>query len=323
MRIYRHLRLGLPLPLPAHTPQSAEHMHGRAIAIGSFDGLHLGHQALLQTILSLAKDRGLSSCVLSFHPHPRQFFQPEHAPARLLPLRDKFRQLAGLGINETVLLQFNHALAKTSAEAFILNILVKTLSCRHVVVGEDFRFGEARKGNIALLKSMGENLGFEVSAISDVRVDSQRVSSSRLREALTQGDLQTSHGLLGKPYVLTGRVRHGQKIGRTLGFPTLNLSMPHNLAARGIFAVEVKGLDDSKKSFPGVASLGRRPTVEDNGRMLLEVYVFDWQGQVYGRHLEVTLRQFIRPEVRFDSLEEMQNQMRDDLRKAKAFFHLV
>ena len=236
-----------------------------------------------------------------------------------MPLRDKALELAALGIEEAVILRFNRTLASTSAEEFVAQILVKHLDCRHVVVGEDFRFGARRQGDVALLQALGADLGFGVTAIGAVCADGQRVSSSLLREALKAGDLAKTEVLLGRRYRLSGRVRHGQKLGRTLGFPTLNIAMPQDLAARGIFAVEVEGLDAGPPRA-GVASLGRRPTVEDQGKMLLEVFVFDWQGDAYGRRLRVTLREFIRPEVRFDSIEAMTLQMHNDLAQARAFF---
>ena len=304
------------MPLP---PRAAVSRRGRSIAIGSFDGLHLGHQALLTACHSAADAANLATCVLSFHPHPRGFFKPDQAPARLLPLRDKALELSALGIEEAVVLRFNRALASTSAEEFVVQILVKQLHGQHVVVGEDFRFGARRHGDVGLLRALGADLGFGVTAIGAVCADGQRVSSSRLREALKAGDLAKTEALLGRRYRLSGRVRHGQKLGRTLGFPTLNIAMPHDLAARGIFAVEVEGLD-AGPARAGVASLGRRPTVEEQGKMLLEVFVFDWQGDAYGRRVRVTLRQFIRPEVRFDSIEAMTLQMHNDLAQARAFF---
>ncbi|MFZ9315373.1 MAG: bifunctional riboflavin kinase/FAD synthetase [Burkholderiaceae bacterium] len=317
------LRSGLPGLQGAFTPpgrrRESHGTRGRSIAIGSFDGLHLGHQALLTACQKAAEAGGLSTCVLSFHPHPRGFFQPDQTPARLLPLRDKALELAALGIEEAVLLRFNRALASTSAEEFVADILVKHLDCQHVVVGEDFRFGARRQGDVGLLQTLGAALGFGVTAIGAVCAEGLRVSSSQLREALKAGDLAKTEALLGRRYRLSGRVRHGQKLGRTLGFPTLNIAMPSDLAARGIFAVEVEGLNEGPPLL-GVASLGRRPTVEDQGRMLLEVFVFDWQGDAYGRRVRVTLRQFIRPEVRFDSLEAMTLQMHNDLAQARAFF---
>ncbi|MFZ9734926.1 MAG: bifunctional riboflavin kinase/FAD synthetase [Burkholderiaceae bacterium] len=324
-----------PLPSGARTGGS---IAGRSIAIGSFDGLHLGHQALLSACTLAASDKGLVPSLLSFHPHPRGFFQPEKAPARLLPLRDKCLELGALGILEAEILRFNRALASTTAPDFVSDILVRDLACGHVVVGEDFRFGARRQGDVALLQQMGRELGFGVSAIGPVCSGGERISSSRLREAISAGDLQTAEALLGRPYRLSGRVQHGQKLGRTLGFPTLNIAMPHDLAARGIFAVTVTGLphdggnalpveasgrkDDGTTglSLTGVASLGRRPTVENQGRLVLEVFVFDWSGNAYGRQVRVTLRQFLRPELHFDSIAAMTHQMHDDLARARAFF---
>jgi riboflavin kinase / FMN adenylyltransferase len=312
-------------PASARPPDPLDAPKGRALAIGSFDGLHRGHQALLAACTQAAENSGLTPSLLSFHPHPRGFFQPEKMPARLLPLRDKCIELAALGIQEAQILRFNQALASTSAADFVANILVGSLECRHVVVGEDFRFGARRQGDVTLLKQMGQELGFGVSAIGEVAHAGERISSSRLREAISAGDLPQAETLLGRPYRLSGRVQHGQKLGRTLGFPTLNIAMPNDLAARGIFAVTVEGLPSNgvTPAIPrtGVASLGRRPTVENQGRLLLEVFVFDWSGNAYGHKVRVTLRQFIRPEVRFDSIEAMTLQMHDDLARARAFFN--
>lgn len=325
-------------PATACPPPGSGSQTGRSIAIGSFDGLHLGHQALLSACTQAAADKGLVPSLLSFHPHPRGFFQPEKAPARLLPLRDKCLELDALGIHEAQILRFNRALASTTATDFVTDILVRDLACGHVVVGEDFRFGARRQGDVGLLQQMGRELGFGVSAIGPVCSGGERISSSRLREAITAGDLHTAEALLGRPYRLSGRVQHGQKLGRTLGFPTLNIAMPPDLAARGIFAVTVAGLPhNASRGSPGesagyrdhgaaapqltgVASLGRRPTVENQGRLVLEVFVFDWAGDAYGRQVRVTLRQFLRPELRFDSIAAMTHQMHDDLAKARAFF---
>jgi riboflavin kinase/FMN adenylyltransferase len=289
---------------------------GSAVAIGSFDGLHLGHQALIREVQQAAKGQGLQSVICSFTPHPRKFFQPQQAPGLILPLRDKLQTLALAGLHRVHLLRFNAAMAQLSPEDFVDQVLVKRLKAQLVVVGEDFRFGHKRAGDLSRLTQLGHQRGFTVKGVSEVRLNGDRVSSSRLRQALLDGDLGLARTLLGRPYQLSGRVRYGQQLGRQLGFPTLNLAMPDDLVASGIFAVWVEGL--AKQPLPGVASLGRRPTVESGGRLLLEVHVMDWSGQAYDQRVRVSLVQQIRPEMKFENLEDMTQQMHQDLNQARA-----
>jgi riboflavin kinase/FMN adenylyltransferase len=289
---------------------------GAAVAIGSFDGLHLGHQALIRHLKQAAKDSDLESVVCSFCPHPRKFFQPLKAPGLILPLRDKLRTLAAAGLDRTHLLRFNAAMASLSPEDFVQLILVKRLNAKLVIVGEDFRFGHKRAGDLNRLTELGLSHGFAVQGVSEIQYGGERVSSSRLRETLLAGELALARQLLGRPYQLSGRVVRGQRLGRELGFPTLNLKMPEDLVASGIFAVWVEGLD--RKPLAGVASLGRRPTVESGGRLILEVHVLDWSAQAYDQHVRVSLVERIRPEMRFDNLEDMTQQMHQDLQQARA-----
>lgn len=303
------IRRGIPRP-------SATEHRGRVVTIGSFDGLHLGHWALVERSLMLANESGLLSSLLCFHPHPRAYFSPKEAPGRIQPLRDRLALLADAGLGEVHILPFGEALAITTAESFVRDILVGALGARHVVIGAGFRFGAKRQGDVNLLRELGASLNLQVHSIDPVEHAGERISSSRVRAALGAGDMLTVRALLGRPYALSGRVAHGQKLGRTLGFPTLNLRMPEDLLASGIFAVRVYGLSSSPQ--PGVASLGRRPTVEHQGQLLLEVHLFDWQEDVYGQRVCVDLHQFLRPEAQYDSVSALTDQMHLDLSHARA-----
>ena len=288
---------------------------GRAITIGSFDGIHLGHQALIQTTCMIARRESLTATLLSFYPHPRRFFNPGARLARILPLRDKLALLESMGVDECRLLAFNRTLSEMPAEDFVRNLLFQGLGMRHLTVGDAFRFGHRRRGDTDLLERMGEKLGFAVSIVPAVRDGKGVVSSSRIRDHLEAGQWREAIECLGHGVALRGRVQRGQQLGRTLGFPTLNLRMPNDLAISGIFSVWVDGLGGVRRA--GVASLGRRPTVENAGRMLLEVFVFDWEGNAYGHDVCVTLVDFIRPEAHFESLSAMTQQMQKDLAKAR------
>lgn len=307
---------GLQSRLPDRPPQG---LRGSAVAIGSFDGLHLGHQALIRDLKQAAKEQGLDSVVCSFFPHPRRFFQAQQAPGLILPLRDKLRTLAAARVDRTHLLRFNAAMAGLSPEDFVQLILVKRLNAKLVIVGEDFRFGHRRAGDLKRLAELGLSHGFAVKGVSEIRFSGERVSSSRLRQALMAGELGLARQLLGRPYQLSGRVVRGQQLGRELGFPTLNLTMPNDLVASGIFAVWVEGL--SPEPLPGVASLGRRPTVESGGRLILEVHVMDWSAQAYDQYVRVSLVERIRPEMKFDNLEDMTQQMHRDLQQARTLLN--
>ncbi|MFZ9723914.1 MAG: bifunctional riboflavin kinase/FAD synthetase, partial [Burkholderiaceae bacterium] len=268
--------------------------------------------------LLAAEGQKCHQTVLSFEPHPRAFFQPDQAPLKILPFGTKVLHLQELGLEELAILKFNKELASMSPEAFIQKVLVETLNAKAVVVGEDFRFGSKRAGSVTTLQDMGNRLGFQVRAVASVRHQHDRVSSSLLRDVLQSANLLGYKDLTGRDYELSGRVSYGRQLGRTLGFPTLNLAMPERLAIAGIFAVEVFGLRASSPVM-GVASLGRRPTVETQGRNLLEVYLFDWSEMVYGRRICVRLKSFIRAEQKFDDLETMRLQMLQDMDQARDF----
>ena len=290
-----------------------------ALTIGNFDGVHRGHQAMLALLRNEAQHRGLPSCVLTFEPHPRDHFaarssQPDVAPARISTLRDKLGELARCGIDQTIVVPFNHRFASLTPQAFINDVLVRGLRARYVLVGDDFCFGARRAGNYAMLDAAGQTQSagecFDVARMLSYEVHGQRVSSSAVRKALADGDMTQAAALLGRPYSISGHVVHGKKLGRELGFRTLNLRFAHTRpAAMGIFVVRVHGLN-GEQPLTGVASLGVRPTVEDAGRVLLETHCFDWPESLgaeggYGRCVRVELLHKLHDELRYDSLDAL------------------
>lgn len=290
-----------------------------ALTIGNFDGVHRGHQALLQQVMTAAQARGLAPAVLTFEPHPREFFAPGDAPARVANLRDKAASLGACGIERLFILHFNRRLASMSAEAFIDDVLVRGCMTRWLAVGDDFRFGHRRSGDVALLRARAPAAGFEVAQLATVTEGSDRISSSAVRDALLAGDLQHAEQLLGRPYAITGRVLHGAKLGRKIGFPTLNLRIAHKRpAVHGVFAVRVHGIDDA--AWPGVASVGLRPTVDASGRWLLEVHLFDFAASVYGRMVQVEFVQRLRDEEKYVTLDALTEAIRNDAAQARALF---
>ncbi|MEO8022889.1 bifunctional riboflavin kinase/FAD synthetase [Polaromonas sp.] len=313
-----------------HHPQLAAQC---ALTIGNFDGVHRGHQAMLALLKNEAQHRGIPSCVMSFEPHPRDYFaaaarKPELAPARIATLRDKLTELANCGIDQCVVLPFNARLAAQPAEAFIEDVLVKGLGVRYVLVGDDFRFGAKRAGDYNMLDTAGERLGFEVARMNSYEVSNTRVSSSAVREALGQGQMTRVASLLGRPYSISGHVVHGRKLGRDLGFRTLNLRFSHwKPAASGIFAVQVFGLGDTP--LPGVANLGIRPSLDpddvNGGRVLLETHCLAWPAslgaeEAYGKIIRVELLHKLHDELKYDSLESLKAGITRDCDDARAFF---
>jgi len=299
-----------------------------ALTIGNFDGVHRGHQAMLALLSSEARHRGLARCVLSFEPHPRDFFarrsgQPQQAPSRIATLRDRLSELERCGVDQVVLLRFDERLASLSPQDFIAQVLVQGLHARYVLVGDDFRFGARRAGDYAMLDAAGEAQGFDVARMLSYEVHGLRVSSSAVREALAAGDMVRATALLGRPYAISGHVVHGRKLGRSLGFRTLNLRFAHpRPAAMGIYVVWLHGLAD--RPLPGVASLGVRPTVEDAGRVLLEVHCLDWPAHLgaeagYGRVLQADLVHKLHDERRYPSLEALQAGIAQDTADARAW----
>ena len=301
-----------------------------ALTIGNFDGVHRGHQAMLALLGSEARHRGLPCAVLTFEPHPRDFFArragtPEQAPPRIANLRDKLSELERCGVEQTVVLRFDARLASLSPRAFIDDVLHDGLGTRYVLVGDDFRFGARRAGDYAMLDAAGAAAGFDVARMNSYEVHGARVSSSAVRDALAAGDMERSAALLGRPYSISGHVMHGNKLGRELGFPTLNLRFHHpKPAAHGIFVVLVRGLTDAP--LEGVASLGHRPTVEDAGRVLLETYCLDWPAETlgptggYGRLAGVELLHKLRDEARYDGLAALATAIGQDVADARAWF---
>ena len=294
-----------------------------ALSIGNFDGVHRGHRALLKQLVEGARERGLVSCVLTFEPHPKEFFSPDQAPPRILNLRDKLAALSELGIDRVVVEHFNAAFARLTPDEFVSEIIVKRLNAKWILIGDDFCYGAKRAGNFISLKAAGQKYGFEVSSIQTILEEGERISSSALRTALAKGDMKQAEKLLGRPYSISGHVIHGQQLGRKLGFPTLNLAVANHLhhrkpATTGIFTAQVLGL--SEKPLPAVASLGVRPTVEDQGRVLLETHIFDYQQDVYGKIVTVELLEKIRDEAKYDDLESLTKAIANDASHARNYF---
>ena len=290
-----------------------------AVTIGNFDGLHLGHQAMLKRLTDAARSLGLPPCVMTFEPHPREYFAPEQAPARLSNLREKLELFEKFGVERVFILRFNHRFAQVSAENFIDRILCAGLKVRWVLVGDDFRFGAKRAGDFNMLQQAGLSNNFTVQAMESVLVSGQRVSSTIVREALANGELALAERYLGRHYSISGKVVHGESLGRKIGFPTANIQMKHNKPPlSGIFAVEVYGLGD--KPLQGAASLGVRPTINDKGKATLEVFLFDFDGDIYNRHLHVDFLLKLRDEMKFPNLESLTAQIAADVENAKKFF---
>lgn len=309
-----------------------------ALTIGSFDGVHRGHQAMLALLINEARHRRLTPCVLTFEPHPRDFFAqragcPQDAPARIATLRDKLAELERCGIEQVVVLRFDEQLAARTPQGFIDEVLVGGLHARYLLVGDDFRFGARRAGDYAFLDAAGERLGFDVARMQSYEVHGQRVSSSAVRAALAAGEMERASALLGRAYSISGHVLQGHKLGRTLGetaagrgdgFRTLNLAFPHvRPAATGIYTVQVHGL--APAALAGVASLGVRPTLEDAGRVLLETHCLDWPASLgvdgaYGRIVRVDLLHRLHDERKYDSLEALSAGIARDIADARTWF---
>jgi riboflavin kinase/FMN adenylyltransferase len=297
-----------------------------ALTIGNFDGVHRGHQALLKKLVQTAKEKNIQSCVMTFEPHPIEYFAPEKAPSRILSLRDKLEALAEVGIDQVLVIHFNQHFANLSPTEFVEKILVKGLQVQSILIGDDFHYGAKRAGNFSSLCEAGQKYGFTVERMDTLEENNQRISSSATREALNQGDLNLARQLLGRPYMLSGHVLHGQKLGRTLGFPTLNVSLANKLhrrkpAAQGIFIAQVHGLSDNP--LPAVASLGQRPTVDDSGRYLLEVHIFNFNQSVYGKLVRIELLEKIRDEAKYNDLETLKNAIDQDATAAKNYFEIT
>ena len=303
-----------------------------AVTIGNFDGVHRGHQAMLALLISEARHRGVPACALTFEPHPRDFFAAQarragrtlEAPARIATLRDKLSELERCGIEQAVVLRFDQALAALSPQAFVDSVLLRGLGARYVLVGDDFRFGARRSGDYAMLDAAGDAAGFDVARMQSYEVHGLRVSSSAVRQALAAGEMDRAANLLGRPYSISGHVLHGAKLGRELGFPTLNLRFMHlRPAAMGIFVVRIHGL--APAALPGVASLGVRPTLNDSGRVLLETHCLQWPAALgddgaYGRIVRVELLHKLHDERKYASLDALRDGIAKDVQDSRAWF---
>jgi len=285
-----------------------------ALTIGNFDGVHRGHRALIERVCAKARELELTSCVLTFEPHPREFFDPQAAPARLTRLRDKLELIDAVGVERVHVARFDRRFASLPAQRFVEEVLVKGLATRWLLVGRDFRFGARRAGDFGALAAEGGRHDFEVESMADVVFDGARVSSSAVRAALAAGDIASAERLLGHPYTISGRVAHGAKLGRSLGFPTANIVLRRPPPIAGIFVVEVDGLG------PGVASIGRRPTVNPVPLPLLEVHLFDWERDLYGEHLRVRFLKKLRDEQKYDGLDALREAIARDARQAREYF---
>ncbi len=289
---------------------------GSVVTIGNYDGVHLGHQALLEKVIEQSRDLNLPACVMSFEPMPREFFGADNSPGRLSTWRERYGLLKDAGVDVLYLTPFSHSIAGLSPEEFVTSVLVEKLHVKLLYVGDDFRFGKGRAGGVDELEQMGRLHGYELAQMPSRCVNDERVSSSLIRDALLSGSLARAAELLGRPYSMSGRVIRGQQLGRTLGFPTANIHPRRNsLPMSGIFAVRASGgaLDGTRA---GVANLGFRPTV-GGGEALLEVHLFDYSGDLYGQWLNVDFVEKLRDEEHFSSLDDMVVQMHDDAAKAR------
>ena len=295
---------------------------GCVATIGNFDGLHLGHKAVIEQVKTKASELQLPCVVITFEPQPQEYFQPQEVPARLTRLREKLLALNALQVDRVLCLRFNAQLAALSAEQFVQRILVDGLGVKYLVVGDDFKFGKGRGGDFGYLASIGPDLGFQVTDTASFAFDGDRVSSTRIRQALEQGDLQLARQMIGRPYSMCGRVAHGDKRGRSIGFPTANIYLHRQSSpVYGVYAVQFHSSDARLATSPicGVANVGQRPTV-DGTRTLLEVHLLDFNDDIYGAYVEVSFILKIRDEQRFESLEALKSQIMRDVELAKGFF---
>ncbi|MEE8288041.1 MAG: bifunctional riboflavin kinase/FAD synthetase [Nitrosomonadaceae bacterium] len=294
-----------------------------ALTIGNFDGVHLGHQAMLTRLKEAATRLGLVSCVMIFEPYPREFFTPDQAPTRLTSLREKLELLAELRVERVQVCHFDFNFSSISAEDFIARILKRGLAVRWIIVGNDFRFGALRTGDCAMLKRSSTQHGFEVAEMPSYTLGNLRVSSTAVREALVTGDLELARRLLGRPYSISGRVIEGDKLGKKIGYPTANIQLRHNRPPlSGIFVVKVYGIDElsPRAAVYGVASLGVRPTMHEDGKPVLEVHLFDFEKEIYRCHLRVDFIHKLRDEEKYPDLGALTRQIGRDVENAKNYF---
>jgi len=290
-----------------------------ALTIGNFDGVHLGHQAMLAELTHAAHRLGTPACVLTFEPHPREFFAPDKAPTRLTSLREKLELLADFGVDRVHICRFSYAFAQISAEDFVERVIARGLGARWLLVGDDFRFGARRGGDIAMLRHAGPRLGIEVAALGSVTLNAERVSSTAVRAALAAGELDRADRLLGRTYSMSGRVVRGDGLGRKLGFPTANIQIKHNRPPlTGIFVVELSGVREAP--LRAAASLGVRPTVRQHGTPTLEVHVLDFEGDLYGRHVRVQFLHKLRDEEKYADLATLTRHIALDVENTREYF---
>lgn len=289
-----------------------------ALTIGNFDGVHLGHQAILRMLVDKARELDVDACLMSFEPLPQEYFSPDNAPTRLTRLREKWCALEATGLDQFLCIKFNHWLADLTAEDFIKHILVDSLHVRYLVIGDDFRFGKGRTGDYEMLKAAGRQYGFEVVNSHSHCLDGERISSTNIRRVLANNELEHAEKMLGRPYRICGRVAHGDKRGRTIGFPTANIKLHrHATPLSGVYAVTMSGISDH--DVTGVANIGKRPTV-DGHHLQLEVHLFDFDRSIYGEQVCVEFKHKLRDEQRFESFEALKQQIIKDSEQAKQFF---
>ncbi|WP_446470511.1 bifunctional riboflavin kinase/FAD synthetase [Xenorhabdus stockiae] len=292
--------------------------HGCVLTIGNFDGVHRGHQALLKHLKQEGLRLGLPTMVMIFEPQPLEVFVADKAPARLTRLRDKIKYLSQYGVDYLLCVKFDRNFAANTPEAFVSRLLVGKLGVKFLAVGDDFRFGKNRLGDFHYLQQAGKQYGFDVASTDSFCDSGLRISSTAIRQSLQHDDLTLAETLLGHPYSISGRVVHGNRLGRTIGFPTANLPLKRLVApVKGVYAVEVYGLGDTP--LPGVANIGNRPTVSGQGQQL-EVHLIDTQMDLYGRHIDVVLRKKLRDEQRFASLDALKQQIANDVVSAREYF---
>lgn len=288
------------------------------VTIGAFDGVHLGHQAVLRHLLDKSRELGVPALVIVFEPLPREYFSPLKAPARIMSFREKFRAMDALGVDRILRVRFNESLRAMSAQQFLEDIFVAALGVRYLVLGDDFRFGNDREGDLEFIRQQGPRYGYEARPTPTLSVDGERVSSTRIRQALENANFAEAERLLGRAYSISGKVVYGRQLGQTLGVPTANLQL-HRLRAplAGVYVVEVSGA--GMRGAAGVANVGVRPTVDDSIKANLEVHLLDREIALYGQHIEVTFRHRLRAEQKFDSVDELRKNIARDVENTRAW----
>lgn len=294
-------------------------VNGCVLTIGNFDGLHLGHRSVIQKLAERGMSLNLPVVAMVFEPQPLEYFLGENAPSRLMRLREKVIQFAKLPVDHLVIMRFNRQFANYDAEQFIDDVLIKRLNVKHLVIGDDFHFGKARRGNFTMLKEIGKQFGFNVEDTGSFELSGLRISSTVIRDALAEGDLLQAEKLLGRCFSICGRVVHGDKRGRTIGYPTANIKLfRKNTPINGVFAVTMTGIDGLE--VEGIANVGTRPTVDGTSKVILETHLFNFNQEIYGRYVEIHFKQKIRDEMCFQSLEALKMQIADDIIKTKKIF---